>query len=67
MTVAGIITALQSASLAYDQARALYLSAKDSLSSQDQAEVQARLDALQKKNDQLYEDVIHKLRQAESR
>lgn len=67
MTVAGIITALQNVSLAYDQARALYLSAKDGLSSQDQAEVQARLDALQKKNDQLYEDVIHKLRQAESR
>lgn len=67
MNVAGIITALQAASLAYDQARALYLSVKDSLSSQDQAEVQARLDALQKKSDQLYEDVIHKLRQAESR
>ncbi len=67
MTVAQVLAALQSAATAYDQARELYLSVKDALSSKDQADIQARLDALQKKNDLLYEDVIHKLRQAESR
>lgn len=67
MTVSEVLQAIQAATLAAQRAKELFDTVKDTLSSNDQAKIRVALVKMQADNDRMYEEVMEKLRQGQSR